>query len=184
MRGFWGGSWRCLVLVIAVVALGAAAGCKRSQPTPTSLRWCHMIGCHSGLRIRVAKGAHGFPLGTHKIAVTAGDATLACSFVFDAPVVATGLEPKVQCVPGLSLTFEMLVTCTDGSAEQVCMTTPGEFNEILEVAGTPGVVRVRQTADGTVVLDRTVTPSYITTQPNGPECSPICHQASLDWAFQ
>jgi hypothetical protein len=71
-----------------------------------------------------------------------------------------------------------------GSAKGLkCTPIAGRFLEGITISGRPAQVRVRITVDDVVVLDRTLEPAYAATQPNGPGCEPICHQASAAWTF-
>ena len=49
--------------------------------------------------------------------------------------------------------------------------------------GAPGQVHVWQYVDDATILDVAAAPSYQESQPNGPECAPVCRQASLSWTL-
>jgi hypothetical protein len=69
---------------------------------------------------------------------------------------------------------------SNGGVSQECTPT-GRFEEIVIVNGTPAEVVVALRDGDTVTDERRFEPDYETMQPNGPECGPICHQASDHW---
>jgi hypothetical protein len=73
----------------------------------------------------------------------------------------------------------MIVQTGTGSANE-CQAVAGEFEEYVLLPGTPSSVRLQQSADGNVLLDQTLTPTYKIDQPNGASCGPTCHEASAE----
>jgi hypothetical protein len=52
------------------------------------------------------------------------------------------------------------------------------FSE-LRVGGAPATkVTITVSRDGNELVKKTLTPQYKTSQPNGPGCPPVCHNAS------
>ena len=72
------------------------------------------------------------------------------------------------CSAGFTLT-----TQTDGT----------RLTQRITVEGAPQSVEVQESIDGTSVFDKTVSPAYQTSQPNGPNCAPICRQATAAWTI-
>ena len=74
---------------------------------------------------------------------------------------------------------------TQGSASSgsTCNAIPGKFVETVTLSGTPGQVHVWQYVDDLTILDVAVAPQYQDSRPNGPDCLPVCRQASLAWTM-
>lgn len=82
------------------------------------------------------------------------------------------VETGATCSPNLRLN-------TSGSA------LPPSQHEILGVHLTdaPTSVTVTIKRDDAMLATQTFTPSYVTTQPNGPDCEPTCTQANATMSF-
>jgi len=50
----------------------------------------------------------------------------------------------------------------------------------LSLNTAPKTIAVDLTLDGALILSESSTPSYVESQPNGPDCGPICRQANVD----
>ena len=59
----------------------------------------------------------------------------------------------------------------------------GRFELFVSVAGTPQVPRVSVASAGAPVADRTFTPQYTVSRPNGPDCEPECRQWTGTWTL-
>ena len=127
---------------------------------------CTLIGCVDQFSATVTVDTNMVPAGTHVLTVTFDGAATFCPF---------NLPPSTDPVNDpCSAAFSL--TVPDAS-------TDGKFTEKIVLHGAPTSIEVRQTLDGTVVLDQTISPTYETNQPNGPGCGPICHQASAAWTI-
>jgi len=99
---------------------------------------------------------------------------------------AVSLEARsVTCSDSVALQLADEVECEEhvsssGDRSQVCTPT-GLFEEMIFVNGTPAEVVVALSEEGTVTDEKTFEPRYEEAQPNGPDCGPICHQASDRW---
>lgn len=149
---------------------------------------CTLRACGDVFGAVVASGPGGFPVGAHQIDVTTDGATLSCAFMFPLPTLANGAQQGPQCPFGLTVDIRLATNCTQtepsrGAIVESCVPIAGDVIEMIDVSGTPAHVRVRQTTNGVVVLDESVTPVYASNQPNGPGCDPICHQAGADWTL-
>jgi hypothetical protein len=126
-------------------------------------------------------------LGNQQIVITADGATSTCTFTFPLATLPSGGTAEPQCPSGLMVMIGPTTTCTttstDAARTQTCTPIAGHFVETITVTGKPAQVQVHQTVDGATVLDQTMSPSYHTTQPNGPGCDPTCHQAAATWTF-
>jgi hypothetical protein len=60
-------------------------------------------------------------------------------------------------------------------------TPTGRHEQLVIVQGAPARFRVVLRDGGAVVAERTFEPRYRTSQPNGPDCEPTCHQWSDVW---
>jgi hypothetical protein len=155
---------------------------------PGSSKACTLIGCEDGFNATVTNGPAGFPVGMHEIDVTADGATVSCTFAFPLPKLPNGADSGPQCPSGLMVFVGPAVVCTQfqprpGVAGERCDPIAGQTKETISILRTPTHLRVRQTVDGFVALDESVTPVYKSNQPNGPGCDPICHQAGAAWTL-
>ena len=119
---------------------------------------CTEIGCADGWSLTLVEAGGGPPAHTLEGAVDG------VSFVCP----AVSLDTRhVTC--GASITLELVDPAT------------GRFEEILVVRDTPKAVTVTVRHSGGGESEETFEPDYVTSQPNGPECSPTCRQASDHW---
>lgn len=166
-------------VALALLVFGAPTGC--------STKACTTRGCQDQFVATVAGQGGAFPSGMHQIDVTVDGAALSCTFTFPLPSVGGGGTQSPSCTTGLTVDVFPATTCTshdaDGASTLSCDPIPGQFVETITVAGKPVQVTVRQSVDGTNLLDETVTASYQTNQPNGPECPPFCQQAVESWTL-
>jgi hypothetical protein len=87
----------------------------------------------------------------------------------------------------LTVDVRPVSTCTETSTPAVrkltCTPVEGQFQEVITLAGTPAGVRVRQSVDGSALFDQSASPVYAVNRPNGPDCEPTCHQATVAWSI-
>jgi hypothetical protein len=150
---------RICLLGVGIILLGGAAvgvsGC--------SSKTCTLRGCTDGFSATVGSGEIGsLPNGTHRLEVIADAASLTCTFQIPLGTTAPA------CSTGLS----------------VLVAPAGQGVETITVAGTPGQVHAWQYVDDVPILDAAAAPSYEENRPNGPECEPVCRQASASWTLQ
>ncbi len=176
------------VALLSVVALGCGAlGCDGSAigSPGGGEQVCTLIGCEDQFSATVTMDVTLVPAGTHTVDVVADGAAMTCTFSFPPDPPTGGIA--AQCSSGLTVFVEPDMICSTmqlGTATwEACQPIAGKFTESIWVAGTPGEVQVQQTVGGTVILDQTVTPTYQTTEPNGPGCGPTCHQAGAEWTI-
>jgi hypothetical protein len=159
--------WRWAAFPLAVLV---AFGCEGGHA-------CTEIGCADAwsLTLRKADGsapAHVVELDIDGERVVCPPVSLDARFATCADSVMIQLADEVVCEQHES---------SNGDRSQAACTPTGRFEEIVMVNGTPAEVVVALSEVGTVTGERTFEPDYETTQPNGPECGPICHQASDRW---
>ena len=143
-----------MLLICGVPAVGS--GCS-------STKACSLIGCTDGFSANVGPGEIGsLPSGSHRLEVIVDSVILICAFQIllgtTAPTCSTGLN--------------------------VLVAPAGQGVETITVAGTPGQVHAWQYADDVPILDAAAAPSYQESRPNGPDCEPVCRQASASWTLQ
>jgi hypothetical protein len=166
-------------LLTALLAAGACSGTTPGNGGSI----CTLIGCTDELTATLHDATGGLPSGKQVLTVMENGMTLTCSFTLPRPAQGGG----ITCPQGLTVTVVQAQTCVtsgDGTYQtQVCTPVAGKFNEVVAIVGSPTTLHVTQTVDGASYLDQTTTPTYTTTRPNGPNCEPVCSQASMEWVL-
>lgn len=153
MSAFASSSLRIFTKAIAGLVL--ASSCNVSET-------CTLIGCAPPLQINFSP-AQGWPAGTYEVAVTADGASKRCTVVLplscDAPSQCEGTG--------------------DWSATSAGCALPADQHAIAGVvfAGNPASVEVTVTSELGQIGTLALTPSYVTTRPNGGDCEPVCRTA-------
>ena len=143
------------------VAALVLVGCETSGPSGTM---CTLIGCIDGLSVDFVRGA--WPDGSYSVRVRQdGKAPTFCTAKL--PFEPSGSSGKCDAI-GVAL----------GSSGQMLPANQQALTG-LRISGTPAHVEIEVSRNGTVELSTAVTPSYVTTNPNGPDCGPTCTQASV-----
>lgn len=141
---------------------------------------CTDIGCNDVFSLELSRPGVGLPAGDHTMTVMAEGRTATCRFTVPAGGTTSA---SVDCGSQIGLVLFPRANCTEvrnGSAvSQSCTPIAGEYVVQLSVQGTPASVRVVLELGGMVLLDRSFTPAYQETRPNGPGCPPVCRQASV-----
>jgi hypothetical protein len=145
---------------------------------------CTLIACEDQLYATVENADGSFPRGTQVLDVTADGALTSCTF----PLPPDGYDGGngytfPPCPNGLMVTAFPQSNCVQNDLVSSCTEIPNTIREQIRVPGTAAQVHLRQTSNGVVVFDQTLSPSYEVNQPNGPQCGPICHQARATWGF-
>lgn len=166
-----------LVVRLILVVLGAANACASAPPTagatpgapPGADRACTQIGCVEGLTIDVASTS-GWAPGTYRFDFELDQEKVSCEGTL--PLRACEHGPSVRCTP-------------EGAAERVMISESGcalpaaeHSLPSISIRGEPARVRLTVSRDGTQLAAEEMTPQYRTMRPNGPECEPVCRQAS------
>jgi hypothetical protein len=174
----------CSSPLVAALAGLALASCSAS---PFSSGACTEIGCIDQFHATVTSASGAVPNGTHVLTVTADGATASCTFSVPGQTSAGGGTFQPQCPPPILAAITRAQSCTTTQTSTTssvqCTPIPDHFAEEISISGAPVTLHVSLTVNGAVVLDRTTTPSYVATRPNGPGCEPLCHQASASWTF-
>ena len=145
---------------------------------------CTLIGCQDQLTVTVTPAGGVFPSGVHVVTASLPGpvaTTLTCEFSYDAAPGST-TAPVAKCTPGLRLFIFQKQNCTTvqrgDAVGRVCEPVAGQYQEQIAVDGTPSHVRLTQTVNGSTILDEALSPTYVETRPNGPNCEPVCRQAT------
>lgn len=132
----------------------------------TGARACTEIGCSNGLSLRVSPdagwraGAYRFELGLDGRAVTCAGAL---------PLLPCGQRSFTCDADGVSL------------GESGCA-LPANAQGIaqIQLPGYPRQLSVQLSLDGAPLASASFTPDYVSGQPNGPGCEPVCCSASAN----
>ncbi|MEZ4229086.1 MAG: hypothetical protein R3B89_07985 [Polyangiaceae bacterium] len=163
----------------AVALLPLAVACASGNPSPAHPgngsdgppnppmegQICTEIGCVDGFRVDVKKDQ--WEAGEYSFHIEADGNVSDC----------TGSLPLKPCESGSS------ISCTGSQgftiAEVGCAMAPAQqaFGEI-HFEGAPKQVTISISRDGSELIKQVFEPVYTESQPNGPGCEPICHQAS------
>jgi len=169
---------------LGVLCLGIAlsAGCSGNEA-----HVCTDVGCTDGATFTLRPPLSHWDNGAYQVEVTFDGVEHACPFSVPDDLPSGGTWRVLACTPGLSVFIAPEVNCEehrDGdTASETCTPVPEKYFVQGSMNGTPATYQVVMLRDGAKVVDHTETPSYKTAQPNGPECGPICHQASVDLTF-
>ena len=108
----------------------------------------------------------------------------------DGLVVAFRDPPLIEDEITIHVTADdVLLTCSRGPAvpKTDCdeaglwlQEDTGRVDEVIVAGQHPVQVSVRLVVGGTQVVDATVTPTYATVAPNGPDCPPTCEYARVE----
>ncbi len=151
-------NWNKFTGLLAVAAL--AMGCETIET-----KACTLIGCESGLT--VALQAATWPSGSWRVEAKVGDETRSCTVTIPLPS-----DGQAVCAGALRLG-------TSGSA----LVAAQQSLSSVHLPDTPTAVTLTVLRDGSVLASKTFSPSYTSSEPNGPGCGPTCTQANaaLNW---
>jgi hypothetical protein len=162
--GWWrqiGTQGRAAIRAIGCIVCLGSVGCDASSQNGGSS--CTLIGCDGGLRIDFTRSA--WPAGNYSVFVV--------------------MDANQQALCQVKLPMSPTESAGICNAEDVLLATSGQMlpanqQSILGVRinGVPKTVNVTIKRDGQTELAADVTPTYVTSQPNGPGCEPTCTQAT------
>lgn len=132
-------------------------------------RACTTVGCGPATSVTLTPESGVLPGGTYLITVDLDGDETACSFNLPDDVPESGEVGYIECA---------------GDASQVhALLRPraGANNMVVElnIADEAPQLGIEVTRDGQSILSRQLQPSYTTSYPNGPECSPACPHADI-----
>jgi len=131
-------------------------------------RGCTEIGCTDGLVIDFKPSA-SWPSGSYVIEVTADGESTVCEITL--PLRACGAEGSARCSGKLGASL----------GESGCALPPDQhgISGVAIHGQYPAQIALQVTRNGQEMLSKSLTPTYETLRPNGPECEPTCQSASL-----
>jgi hypothetical protein len=134
---------------------------------------CGEASCGDTVDITVKPQAGDWEPGSYSLQVKLDDnEQRTCNFVAPRDVPASGSNGiDLGCVEETGDTFPVFVAIGSRKVENSLS---------IKVDGAPQMIDLTLTRDGQVVLQNVTQPVYAVSQPNGPECSPTCHQASYE----
>lgn len=151
-----------VLLPIAATLLGACEEGTESEKA------CTTMGCSSGFT--VALHAQEWREGEYQVMITADDRTILC----------TAKLPLPKTFPQSTCNAADVMLGTSGSELPF---TEQSLYEVRFSNTYPSKVTILVSRDSTKLAEKTFTPEYATSQPNGPGCEPTCTyaSASLEW---
>jgi hypothetical protein len=132
-----------------VVGILACAACGETK-------FCTLVGCTSGMTVRIASRDGSWPAGDYSIEITFDGRVQTCEL-------PTEIGRPERCTPSLWLTLESEHGCS------------GCEHLAIESTETP------LTRDGTEILRDASDLTYAVNTPNGPGCPPVCRRASVEY---
>ena len=146
--------------MLGLLLCGGQPGC--------SSKACTLIGCGPAFQVtyQVAGGQSAWSPGVYNVTVTADGSTTSCDVTLPLGDCQTS---SLQCTGNPDWSFDY-----GGCA------LPPEQHRIYGVtfwAAMPANVEIVFSRDGVPLGEGTFTPTYRSSQPNGPECDPTCHGA-------
>ena len=154
-----------LVLLLLASCSQTASGPKNGGAPPGDGHPCTEIGCESGLHL--SWGSAPWKPGAYSVEVTVDGGSVTCSGRLPLPACEEG--PGFHCGPGPSIRL----------GESGCALPQGQQGLAgIDLDTMPARAKIVVRRDGEEVLTRELAPSYRETQPNGPDCGPVCRQAS------
>jgi hypothetical protein len=148
----------CLVALGIAIACAVQSGCSTKE--------CSLIGCGPPFEVAFASSGGQYPPGTYSVAVTADGTSGNC--------VVTLPFASCQTAPACMGTRDWDVI------DSGCALPPDEdaISGIVFGAARPINIEVVVSRDGKQLADGNFTPSYQSSQPNGPGCGDTCYGAS------
>lgn len=156
--------------LLAFLVIHTSAGCIEGKA-------CTEIGCRDQASIRMHRPDWTTPPRAVELEIDGRRVTC------PAPMARSpGGQPCND--PQVRVEHRELVDCTETRTEtavsQSCVPN-GRLEQIITVADTPRRLVVTLVADDAVVAQRSFDLSYMTVQPNGEGCEPVCRQRAETW---
>jgi hypothetical protein len=131
---------------------------------------CTDIGCQNGLRLTWDQGS--WKPGAYTVEATLDGIKVTCEGKL--PLAACDSGPTFHCSPSAPLRV----------GESGCALPEAQHGlSGIDIDAAPAQVRIVVKRDGVEVSAQELTPKYTDSRPNGPQCEPVCHQASATLAF-
>jgi hypothetical protein len=135
---------------------------------PSSDGGCTMMGCETGFTVRLQSSA--WPTGAYRVELEAEGRSIVCTAAIPLP---TGDPGKVCDADDVSL----------GLSGSLLPVAQQSLSEVRFFKTFPKQVRIVVLRDSVKLAEQVFTPTYQTSQPNGPSCEPTCTNASAALAW-
>jgi hypothetical protein len=172
---------KAAALAAGVAMAAAMSGCIM---TPKA---CNEMGCIDSFSITTATANKSWAAGEYTLELAVDGNAVSCAYNWTNTPEVGGGGVFVQCSPTVSVSIDPVAICTEtrhgGVVSQRCTPAPGQFTQRLAIGGTPTRVDVVVRRDGALLGERSFTPAYRTSYPNGEGCEPACRQDTQDWAL-
>lgn len=145
----------CSLLLVA--ALGGTTACDSLGGS------CTLIGCIDSFSIELTRATGPFAPGSYDITVDASGSPVTFACTVGEQLQLSRCERPENAPPELSV--------------QPVLGASAVESFFVQVQGTPTEVVLEIDIDGVPALERTFSPSYVTSRPNGPDCGPVCRSA-------
>ncbi|MGK3959436.1 hypothetical protein WMF01_02550 [Sorangium sp. So ce1667] len=168
---------KAVALVAGLATIAAAYGCLPLD--------CTEVGCDDSFSIITTTADKSWAAGEYALELSVDGDEVSCSYTWTNTPLPGGGGMFVQCSPTVMVSIDTFGRCTelsDGdSVSQSCTPIPGQFAQGITVQGTPARVDVVVRRDGELIAERSFTPEYQASYPNGEECGPECRGDAQDW---
>lgn len=151
---------RSLVLLLALCLIAACDSASGGDG-----KSCTLIGCAGGLNIDFVRSP--WPAGAYSVSVK--------------------LDGSQHALCAVELPFATATSSATCNAPDVTLGTSGQMLPTaqhaitgLRIGGMPKTVHVEITRNGVLEMATDLTPTYLTSRPNGPGCEPLCTQANVN----
>lgn len=159
-------SFHLTLVSFTTLFLAACSGDSLPPQSPTGgNQACTEIGCQNGLHLTWPQGS--WKSGTYSVEVTLDGTKVTCEGRL--PLAACDSGPTFKCSPGASVRV----------GESGCALPAAQHGlSGIDIESSPAQVKIAVRRDGVEVSAQDLTPTYTDSRPNGPQCEPVCHQAS------
>ncbi|WP_437291324.1 hypothetical protein [Sorangium sp. So ce406] len=164
--------------LVAVLATSAAAyGCVTLG--------CSEADCNDNFSIITTTADRTWAAGEYALEISVDGDEVSCSYTWTNPPEPGGSGVFVQCSEAVAVSVNAAMRCTvttnGGAISQSCTPSPGHSVQGITVRGTPARVDVVVRRDGDVIGERSFTPRYQVSYPNGEACGPECRGDAQEW---
>jgi hypothetical protein len=125
-----------------------------------------------------------WPAGSYTLTLDYGAEHASCTFSVPDDLPENGSVGVVTCTQPWMASLNYEVMCVEhrngDSVGQSCTPIPDQYYLSVTLSGTPDSVTVLLERDDEPLLEETHALSYAESRPNGPECDPLCRQASVE----
>ncbi|HEY3496371.1 MAG TPA: hypothetical protein VGK73_16840, partial [Polyangiaceae bacterium] len=122
--------------------------------------------------------------GEYTLSLSFDGVTHECAFSVPDNLPSQGSVDMLDCSPRLDAYLQQEVTCVehndDDSSSLSCTPVPDQYYLNAWFYGTPSSVDVALARGGDELIEETQALTYEESRPNGPECEPLCRQASVE----